>query len=99
MEGKPTTTYVPGFKGKVEGPMLVSIGVNHPEEYGVGPYLPSGCLNFCCFICCCAGGPCHTPAGKGVSKMKYDWNSSNNAQAGYGVSDHPIPKSNKITDR
>ena len=101
LDSKPTSPYVAGFKGKVEGPMLVSIGINHPDQYGVGPYLPNACLNFCCFICCCAGAPCHTPAGKGVSKMKSDWNSSNTAQAGFGVSDHPlqVPKSNKITDR
>jgi len=102
LEGKPLKDYVPGFKGQVKGPMLVTIGANHPDQYGVGPYLPNGCLNCCCFVCCCAGGPCHHPAGRGVSQMKFDWNNKNNAQAGFGISDHPIPKatvSNKISDR
>jgi hypothetical protein len=52
-------------------------------------------------MCCCVGGPCHHPAGKGVAKMKADWNASNNAQPFWGISDHPLeaPKSSKIADR
>ena len=101
LDGKPLKQYNPGFKGKVMGPLLVTIGSNHKDQYGVGPYLPSSCLNFCCFLCCCAGGPCHVPAGSGVAKMKFDWNNTMNAQSGYGISDHPIPKvptSSKISD-
>jgi hypothetical protein len=74
-----------GFKGKIDGPLLVALGHNHPDGYGVGPDLGTGCLGWTCFMCCCLGMPCSLPAGKGASKMKTDFNASVTPKKGMGM--------------
>lgn len=55
--------------GKATAPLLIAIGHDHPDGYGVGPNVPDCCIATCVWCCCMCGGPCHTPAGKGVLNM------------------------------
>lgn len=73
------------FTGQFKGPLMVALGHDHPEGYGVGPDLP-GCLGGCCWFCCCCGPPCSTPAGPGVAKAKSDFNQSVFPHPGKGLS-------------
>jgi hypothetical protein len=70
--------------GSVQGPMLVALGHGLEEGYGLGPDLP-GFSGFCCWLCCCCGPPCSTPAGKGVAKAKTDFNYTVVPQIGKGI--------------
>lgn len=77
-------SYTPGFMGKTTGPLMVALGHGVKDGYGVGPSLPAPC-DSCCWFCCCIGGPCATPAGEGVAKMKDDFNNSIKPVKGLGI--------------
>lgn len=88
LAGKPLVHHTKNssFMGKMHGPIVVALGHDIEEGYGLGPDLPGTCLPFCCWLCCCFGSPCSTPAGKGVAKMKSDLNSSIIPRPGKGLS-------------
>ena len=72
-QGKPLTPHVLGKSfpfGKVNGPMMVSIGHGHPEDYGVGPDLPQP-LSCCCWCCCCFGAPWYCRPGLLILRLLF----------------------------
>ena len=86
-KGEEQTSWVPSFPmGQVTGPLLVALGHDVEGAFGVGPNLPGCFCSWFCWCCCCAGGPCHAPAGKGPAKMKSDWNNSIFPSVGFGMS-------------
>jgi len=85
LEGHALSVHKPTFYGGLKGPLAVAFGHGHPDGYGVGPDLP-GCCGCLCWTCCIFGLPCSPPAGKGVMKMKSDFNLSVKPTKGKGYS-------------
>jgi hypothetical protein len=72
-----------GFKSNLKGPMMVALGHGHPDGYGFGPDVGTGCLGyFICCCCCCCGAP----AGSRPAKIKADFNYSVKPIKGKGIS-------------
>jgi NADH dehydrogenase FAD-containing subunit len=72
--------HVPGFMGKLQGPLLVAFGHGRKDGYGFGPDLGNSCMSYCCWFCCC--GP---PAGKMSAGMKSDFNHKISPKKGLGM--------------
>lgn len=86
LEGQTLMHHKKGFMGNLQGPLLVSLGHDHPQGHGIGPDIP-GCVACICFVCCCLGtAPCSHPHGAGVSKTKSEFNHSIKPTKGKGIS-------------
>ena len=85
LDGKAKDTFKKhsrGFMGNLTGPLMVAFGHGHPDGYGVGPDVGTGCMGYCIFVCCCC---CQPPGGKRLAKMKSDFNYSVKPIKGQGI--------------
>ena len=82
-ENKPLQVHVKGksFMGQINGPMLVALGHDLPNGYGLGPNVPGYWLSSCLYLCWCG-----TPAGRMSNNIKSDFNKNVIPRKGVGIS-------------
>lgn len=71
--------------GQFTGPVMVALGHDHADGYGVGPDCP-GLLGTLCWLCPGLSGPCAYPAGARIAKAKSDMNRNIQPRKGVGFS-------------
>ncbi len=87
LENKPLRHHVrhASFMGRLEGPLMVALGHDLDDGYGVGPDCP-GLLGSLCWLGCFLSWPCTYPAGRLVNTAKSEFNASIRPRKGKGFS-------------